>query len=243
MQIRLPAALLTAGLTVFAYCATPAIADEWNKRTTFTFNQPVEVPGHVLVPGQYVFELANLQADRNVVQIFSQDHKGMDRLVTTQMAVPDYHLNTPQHASVTFEERKSDSPEAVHSWSYPGDNYGWEFIYPKAQQLTIAENTIPAPVHAAVPAPAPEPAVAAAPPPKRAEAAPTPVTKPAEQPVTLAQNKPPAAQNQAPAQLPAAAAPKTLPQTGSDLPLGATFGALLLALGAGTLAIKRNVQD
>jgi outer membrane biosynthesis protein TonB len=237
MYIRLQAALLSAGLAALGYWATPAQADEWNKKTTFTFNQPVEVPGHVLTPGRYVFELADLQADRNVVQIFSEDNKGMDHLVTTQMAVPDYHLNTPVRPMVTFEERHSDSPEAVHSWAYPGDNYGWEFIYPKAQHLTVAANTTPAPVQPVAPAPAPKPAVAAAPAPT-----PAPAAKPAEQPVTVAQSKPPAAPNPAPAQTPAAAR-KTLPQTASDLPLAAAFGTLLLALGMGTLISRRNVQD
>ena len=29
----------------------------------------------------------------------------------------------------------SGSPEAIHSWFYPGDNTGWEFVYPKEQNL------------------------------------------------------------------------------------------------------------
>ncbi len=41
-----------------AAATSPAIhADEWDKKTIFTFNAPVEVPGKVLTPGSYVFNL------------------------------------------------------------------------------------------------------------------------------------------------------------------------------------------
>jgi len=233
MHMKWGAALLSVGFLTLGYWATPARADDWNKRTTFTFNEPVEVPGHVLVPGRYVFQLADLQADRDVVEVFSEDQKGMDHLVTTQMAIPDYRVRTPEKASVTFEERRSSSPEAVHSWWYPGDNYGWEFIYPKAQQLQVAANTTPA---SAAPAPAPKPVAAPAP----AQTAAAPAPQPAPQPLTVAQNHPPAQATPAPASAqPPAAPPQTLPQTSSDLPLAAGLGMLFVALGAGIFAVRR----
>lgn len=234
MHIQWEAALLSVGFLTFGYWATPARADEWSKRTTFLFNEPVEVPGHVLVPGRYVFQLADLQANREVVQIFREDKKGMDHLVTTQIAVPDYHLRTPEQASVTFEERRSSSPEAVHSWWYPGDNYGWEFLYSKKQRLSVATNTAPAPA-----APEPAPKVATAPPPAPpAETAAAPAPEPAQELVIVAQNEPPAQETPAPAEQPAAA-PQTLPETSSNLPLAAGFGVLLVALGAGIFAVRR----
>ena len=48
------------------------------------------------------------------------------------MVVPDYLGETPDKPVVHFEERPSGSPEAVHSWFYPGENTGWEFVYPNA---------------------------------------------------------------------------------------------------------------
>ena len=151
MQIKLQAVLLSVGLASLAYWATPAQADAWNRRTTLSFNQAVEVPGHVLSPGKYVFQLANLKADRDVVQVFSEDKQGMDHLVTTVMAVPDYRIATPTMPAITFEERHVTSPEAVHSWFYPGDNYGWEFVYQKNQRLITTDTTeLPAPALPAV---------------------------------------------------------------------------------------------
>lgn len=218
--------------------AGPAHADEWNKKTTFKFDQPVEVPGYVLIPGQYVFRLADLTADRDVVQVFSEDQKGMDHLVTTAFAVPHYFERTPDRPIVTFEERHVNTPEAVHSWAYPGDNYGWEFVYPKSQRIQVAANT-PPPVAPAPVAPAPAPRSASAPPAQSAPVATAPASRPPQQPVTIAQNKLPATAQKTP---PPAEQPKTLPQTSSDLPLTAGLGTMLLALGAGILAYRR-VQD
>ena len=54
-------------------------ADEWNKKTVLTFSQPVEIPGHVLPAGTYMFKLADTLGDRHIVQVFnadgSQDHR------------------------------------------------------------------------------------------------------------------------------------------------------------------------
>ncbi len=238
MNIRLQAMLLSAGFVILACWAAPAVADEWNKRTTFSFDKPVEVPGHVLTPGKYVFELADLPADRNVVQIFSEDKTGTDHLVTTLMAVPDYHMNTPENPGVTFEERRATSPEAIHSWSYPGDNYGWEFVYPKSERLQVAANTTPAPVQTVTPAPAPKPAAPATTT-NRATVASTP--KPAAQPVTIAQNRTPAPPPQTSTQNQTASTPpKQLPKTASDLPLFESTGALMAALGGLILLLGKR---
>ena len=82
------------------------------------------------MPGKYVFELADNPADRNIVQVFSEDPAGNESLVDIVIAVPDYTSNTPEQAVLHFEERDSSSPEAIQSWFYPGDNTGWEFVYP-----------------------------------------------------------------------------------------------------------------
>ena len=38
---------------------------------------------------------------------------------------------TPDQPVIEFEERPSESPEAIHGWFYPGEDTGWEFVYPK----------------------------------------------------------------------------------------------------------------
>jgi LPXTG-motif cell wall-anchored protein len=224
MSFKLHAAALTVALMGFVYCVTPAAADEWDKMTIFHFSAPVEVPGHVLVPGTYLFKLADLQADRDVVEIFHQDKRGMDHLVTTTMAIPAYRVTPTGKTVITFEERPSNSPEAVHKWFYPGDNYGVEFVYPRAERLQVASTAAPAPV-----APAP-PAVAA-------QSAPSPAPAPAateqQQTTVVAQNQAPAAASAAPS--PAPELPRQLPTTGSDLPMLALLGFVMMGSGAGVL--------
>jgi hypothetical protein len=110
-------------------------ADEANKRTLFTFNAPVEIPGQVLIPGKYVFKLLNSTADRNVVQVFDKDER---HLIGTFLTIPDYRMTAPSKPLITFEERPAGTPEAIKSWFYPGDNMGNEFVYPKARAVQLA---------------------------------------------------------------------------------------------------------
>jgi len=123
-----------------AWFAPAARADEWDKQTRLTFNEPVEVPGTVLPAGTYVFKLADSSSDRHIVQIFSEDQK---HLMATVMAVPNYRLEPADKTIVSFEERPSGLPEALHSWFYPGDNDGFEFVYPKPEQQYAARSEQP----------------------------------------------------------------------------------------------------
>jgi len=113
-----------------------ARADEWNKKTTLTFNEPVQVPGTTLSAGTYVFKLADT-SDRTIVQIWNEDET---RLITTILAIVDYRAKTPGKTIVSFDERPARQPEALKAWFYPGDNSGVEFVYPKqgATNLTQA---------------------------------------------------------------------------------------------------------
>src|SRR5579864_3513078 len=121
MNIRFNALWLSASLALMGSMIAPAIADEWNKETKIEFSAPVEVPGKVLDAGKYVFKLADSESDRNIVQIFSEDASGDQKLVTTVLAIPAYRTATPDEPIIKFQERGSGSPEAVQSWFYPGD--------------------------------------------------------------------------------------------------------------------------
>ena len=83
------------GLLTLSFLVTkPVMADEWNKKTEFQFNAPVEIPGRVLTPGRYVFEIAESQTERSMVEVFSEDSNGKENLIATLMAIPDRTLNT-----------------------------------------------------------------------------------------------------------------------------------------------------
>ncbi len=63
-----------------------AQADEWDKMTLLTVDQPIQVGNNTyLEPGTYMFKLAN--SDRHIVQIFTKDRS---HLINTIFAIPSY---------------------------------------------------------------------------------------------------------------------------------------------------------
>lgn len=62
---------------------------------------------------------------------------GMSRTAAVVLTVRNWETGAPEdwitYTVVRFEERPSGSREAIHSWYYPGENTGWEFIYPNGQ--------------------------------------------------------------------------------------------------------------
>ena len=101
-------------------------ADEFDKKTIVTVNEPIQVPGKVLPAGTYVLKLLDSN-DRTLVAIYNAD--GRD-LITTIQGIPDYRMETPSKAILQLEERPEGQPEALTEWFYPGDNFGVEFVYP-----------------------------------------------------------------------------------------------------------------
>lgn len=108
------------------YFAPKGRADESDKKTIVTVNQPIQVPGKVLPAGTYVFKLLDSN-DRTLVAIYNEDGS---HLIATVQGIPDVRTETPDKAILQLEERPSGQPEALKTWFYPGDNFGVEFVYP-----------------------------------------------------------------------------------------------------------------
>jgi hypothetical protein len=115
-----------------------ATANEWNKKTLLTFDQPVELPGIVLPAGSYIFKLFDSESDRHIVQVFNKDGNHLD---ATILAIPDYRLTPTGKTVVKFSETPAGNPEAIKAWFYPGDNFGEEFVYPKSRAMELAKRT------------------------------------------------------------------------------------------------------
>ena len=131
-------AILLVGLGFLGGMLPRAAADESDQKTTFTFSGPVEIPGQVLQAGTYVFKLLDSSADRNIVEVYDKDEK---KLYATILAVPDYRLKPSEKPLIRFEERPSNTPEAIKAWFYPADNSGVEFVYPHERAVTLAKRT------------------------------------------------------------------------------------------------------
>lgn len=134
------APLFAVGVLVFS----PTVrADEWNQKTTFKFNGPVEVPGQILPAGTYIFKLVDSQSNRHIVRVFADDEK---TVLGTFLTIPEYRHEVSDKTIVTFSERPGGSADAIRAWVYPGRNYGHEFVYPKNKAVALARaNHVPVP--------------------------------------------------------------------------------------------------
>src|SRR5580658_6371606 len=128
--------MLFVGLGLLGGIVQRAAADDFDKKTVFTFSGPVEIPGQVLSAGTYVFKLADSSSDRNIVQVFNKDE---NHLYGTFLAIPDYRIQPADKTIITFEERAAGSPEAIKARFYPGENYGHDFVYPKPKAMALAK--------------------------------------------------------------------------------------------------------
>ncbi len=99
--MKLQKALSILGLMLALTIKLPVVhADDWNQTTRFTFSQPVQIPGRVLPPGTYRFQLAD-NDDRHLVQIFREDRT----LVATLYSIPRLRDERSADAAITLANR------------------------------------------------------------------------------------------------------------------------------------------
>src|SRR5260370_8649477 len=78
-------------------------ADESDKKTIVTVNEPIQVPGKVLPAGTYVFKLLDSN-DRTLVAIYDADEM---HLITTVQGIPDVPTETPDKPTHPIEHPPS----------------------------------------------------------------------------------------------------------------------------------------
>ena len=117
----IPAFTLIA--VVFGF-QSKAMADDWDLKTTFSTNQPILIPGHVVLPtGSYVIKRLNTVTP--VVQILNESETKVYATVLTNL---DFVMNPPDKPVFTFQEMPDGRP-ALKSWYYPGRQTAYEFNY------------------------------------------------------------------------------------------------------------------
>lgn len=236
-------AVLAVGLLSLSFTAR---ADEWDKKTKITIDEPMQIADTLLQPGTYTLRLYDSIADRHVVQIWNADETHM---INTVLCNRTEKLLPAGKSQFTFYETPAGTAKALKKWYYPGDISGNEFAYPThPQQLdtastttstttptvvsdetnststtTTATNTTPQPE----PQPEPTPAPVATQP---AEPEPAPVAAPEPTPAPVMDQDNSADR---------AATPAELPKTASPYPLFG-FAGLVLAGLAGLLLTKRT---
>ncbi len=132
-RIMLLSLVATSGL----FLCENARAYQWNQELTLTFSNPVEIPGHVLAPRTYVFELGlgDTSQYENVVLVYN---KSKDHLYGMFMTIPAHHLTRSNKPILEFAERPVGQPEAICAWFYPNEETGHEFVYPKSEAMRLA---------------------------------------------------------------------------------------------------------
>jgi hypothetical protein len=127
-------------LTLAFVTIAPTVgADQGNQSTQLTFNQRVEIPGHIILPaGTYWFVVPDYGfATPDFVQILNA---GRTRIIATVEAVPNLRRTATSDSEFTFAEQSRRQPIALISWFYPGTLTGHEFVYPHREELKLAGN-------------------------------------------------------------------------------------------------------
>jgi len=108
-----------------------------DRRTFFTFNAPVELPGVALAPGKYLFRIVNPESSTRVVQVLNADGTKSYGIFPTRAIE---RLDPPAEPEVRFMETPAGTPPAVKVWWHEGETYGQEFVYPKDQARRLAKS-------------------------------------------------------------------------------------------------------
>ena len=140
--------ITTSVLVVLVGAASGANAftNTSDKRTYFTFSQPVALPGVTLPAGTYMFRLADDTTARKVIQVANREGTQNFAMLHT---MPVYRPDAPRDPEVRFMETASGAPIAVRAWWQGGERTGYEFIYSKEQLAALNRSVAsaePAPI-------------------------------------------------------------------------------------------------
>ena len=114
------AALLVTGLSVTGHA--------WiGQRNTLTFGGTVAIPGAVLPPGAYTFEVVTAGGSFEVVRVASAD--GQRNYFMGFTRTVDRPRTLPAKQAIVLGEAQAGTPPPIAAW-YPVDGgSGHEFIY------------------------------------------------------------------------------------------------------------------
>ncbi len=104
-------------------CAPNVLADDFNKETHFTINQPLQVQDTVLGPGSYVLKLTAADLDRVLVSIYDAD----GRLEKIALGFAAYRADAGDPKMITVSQPQGDQPSKLKTWFYTGETFGVEF--------------------------------------------------------------------------------------------------------------------
>ena len=102
-----------------------ASAEGFSMGNIAIFDQPVEIPGHVLPAGSYAF----VERGSSVVQVWDKDQTKLLATLITNAA--EQSRFSDERQEFEFEKGKTDSPMELKAWFKNSGMLGHEFIYEK----------------------------------------------------------------------------------------------------------------
>ncbi len=119
--------------------APAARADEGDQASQFTFNQPIELPGNVVLgAGTYWFTVADDGiSPGDTIHIFNADRT---RVIATIKTVETLRSETTDRSELTFAEQPRRQPVVLISWFYPDRVTGHEFVYSPHEEARISKS-------------------------------------------------------------------------------------------------------
>jgi len=106
--------------------STIAMAGDFDQKTEFSFNQPVTIPGQVVLPaGTYVIK--RLSTVNPVLQITNESETKVYATLMPMARSVEVPFDTP---TFTFKEMSEGTPVALKGFFYPGLQTGYEFVEP-----------------------------------------------------------------------------------------------------------------
>jgi len=99
--------------SAIALVAIPAAkADDYDKNTKITVNEPVRLPTMTLQPGNYSLRLIEAAGNRHVVKVTDENGKGLGLI----LALPNYRLVPKDKTVLTYWETPPGQARAVRAW-------------------------------------------------------------------------------------------------------------------------------
>jgi len=138
--------IVAAAAMCVVMTAPPALAQgaRWSERTILQFDRPVMIPGKVLQPGTYIFQLANTLGDRDIMQVYTSDPNNPgdeSNLIATTVTVPTKRPKANGDVVLKFSNTEGSEPIALKAFFYPGTLLGHQFVYPQDEAMKIAQAT------------------------------------------------------------------------------------------------------
>ena len=123
LRVNLLASFALAAFVLFS--PHSASAQGLVNGTLAKFDEPVEIPGHVLPAGTYAF----VEKGPAVVQVWDKDQlKLFATLITNAAEQPEYAADRQEFE---FQKASPDSPRELKTWYKEIGSIGHEFIYEK----------------------------------------------------------------------------------------------------------------